>query len=344
MGADVIANLGGVEIDECIGAGEEPGCTPRFGAPAERRRWTPAVADRRLAELAGRQHGVVARWQLEPLGVSAQMIKSRLARGSLHLLHRGVYDVGHRALSAEGRSMAAVLAFGPEAVLSHQSAGQLWKIVPQFAIEPEVTRPGFARGRPGIVVHRSPLPDDETTIVDGIPVTSVPRTLVDLAGLGDERRLERAWNEMEVRELRDRLSVAAVLARHPGRRGTAPLRRLIDGKPLVGITRNELEEGFLALVDRFGLPRPRMNAHLALREKFYEVDCLWERQRVVVELDGHAVHGTRAAFEEDRERDRILLAEGFRVTRVTYRQMQETPAAVAADLAQILGSARSRVG
>ena len=269
--------------------------------------------------------------------MSGQMIKTRLARGSLHLLHLGVYSVGHRAITGDGRRMAAVLAFGPTAVLSHRSAGQAWGFVGQFTGEPEVTRPGRVRGRPGIVVRCSPLPTDEVTVLDAIPVTTVPRTLVDLAGVVDRRQLERAWNQTEVLQLRDLLSVAAVLDRHPGRRGTAALRRLLAAEHPADVTRNDLEEGFVALVDRSGLPRPRMNAHMALRGRFYEVDCLWERQRLVVELDGRAVHGTRTAFEGDRERDRVLLAEGFRVTRVTWHQMRDTPAAVAADLALILG-------
>jgi hypothetical protein len=206
---------------------------------------------------------------------------------------------------------------------------------------PEVTRPTHCSRR-GIVVHRARLRADEVRILDGIPVTSVPRTLVDLAAVLKPRRLERAWNEMEVRGLRDPLSVAAVLDRHPGKRGTAALRGLIASKRPADIARNDLEEGFVALVNRFGLPRPRMNAHIALRGRFYEVDCLWERQRVAVELDGGAVHATWASMEEDRERDRILIAEGFRTPRVTWRQVQDTPADVAADLARILDGPESR--
>jgi hypothetical protein len=328
-----------VKFEENIEVAEDPGCSPRFGGPARRRAvWTTAIADRRLAELARHQHGVVARWQIEPFGMSAEMIKSRLGRGSLHLLHLGVYGVGHRGLTPDGRLMAAVLAVGAEAVLSHQSAAQAWGILPKAPIEPEVTRPRRVRGRPGIVVHRSPLPGDEVTVLDGIPVTTVPRTLVDLAAVVDRRKLERAWNAAEIGERRDRLSVAQILDRHPGRRGTAALRQLIAGKRPADITRNDLEEGFVALVDRFGLPRPRMNAHIALRGKFYEVDCLWERQRVVVELDGREVHGTRTAFESDRERDRVLLAEGYRVTRVTWRQMRNSAPAVATDLSRILAA------
>jgi hypothetical protein len=293
--------------------------------------------DRALARSDGRQHGVVARWQLLDLGMTDGMIKSRTRRGGLHLIHRGVYAVGHRSVTVEGRWMAAVPAFGPHAVLSHRSAGDLWGLVPRARIRPEVTKPGFARGRPHLVVHRASLPGDEIVQVRGIPVTSVPRTMFDLAGMLDERGVERAWNEMEVRRYTDRLSMPDLLERYPGHKGSLLLARLADRKTLpVGITRNELEERFLALVDRFGLPRPRMNAHLAVRGRFYEVDCLWEDLGVAIELDGGEVHRTRRAFEKDRERDRILTAERYTTARLTWAQITETPAEVAADLRQIL--------
>jgi hypothetical protein len=290
-----------------------------------------------MAELAGRQHGVVARWQLQRLGMTAKMVDGRIQRGALHSVHRGVYAVGHRSLAIEGRWMAAVLAFGPEAVLSHRSAGQLWGLVPRSSIAPEVTRRKHAEGRPRLMVHRGSLMADEVGTRWGIPVTSVARTMFDLAAMLDEREVERAWNEMEVREYRVRLSIPALLERYPGRKGAVLLARLAGRKALpVGITRNELEEAFLALVDRFDLPRPRMNVHLAIRDRFYEIDCLWEDRKVAIELDGGGAHGTRRAFESDRERDRILTAERFTTARLTWHQITETPAEVAADLQLIL--------
>jgi Protein of unknown function (DUF559) len=296
-----------------------------------------ADLDRAMAALAGRQHGVVARWQLLGLGLSPQMIKTRIRRGGLGRLHRGVYAVGHRAITVEGRWMAAVLAFGPEAVLSHRSAGQLWGLVPRSRIRPEVTCPTHVAGRPHLIVHQSALPGDEVVRVRGMPVTSVPRTMFDLAGMLKEREVERAWNEMEVRGYTDRLSVPHLLDRYPGRKGSVLLARLAAREALpVGITRNELEERFLALIDRFGLPRPRMNAHLALRGRFYEIDCLWEDLRVAIELDGGGAHGTTRAFQKDRERDRILLAAGYRTARITWDHLQDTPAELADDLRRIL--------
>jgi hypothetical protein len=293
--------------------------------------------DRVVAQLAGRQHGVVARWQLAELGMTPGSIKARMNHGGLQSIHRGVYAVGHRSLTVEGRSMAAVLAFGPHAVLSHRSAGHLWGLVPRGRIRPEVTRPGFVRGRPSLVVHRAELMGDEVVRVRGIPVTSVPRTMFDLAGMLKERDVERAWNEMEVRGYTDRLSVPDLLERYPGRKGSVLLARLAARKTLpVGVTRNDLEEGFLALIDRFGLPRPHMNVHIAIRERFFEFDCLWDDRRVVVELDGGGAHGTTKAFHKDRERDRILLAEGYTTTRITWDHLQQTPAEVADDLRRIL--------
>jgi len=267
------------------------------------------------------------------------MIKTRVAHGGLSRLHRGVYAVGHRATTVESRWMAAVLAHGPEAVLSHRSAGQLWGLYPRSRIAPEVTCPGSGKTKRGIVAHRGSLPGDEVVRVRGIPVTSVPRTMFDLAGMLKEREVERAWNEMEVREYSDRLSVPHLLERYPRRKGSVLLARLANRKTLpVGITRNDFEEAFLALIDRSDLPRPRMNAHLALRGRFYEIDCLWERERVAVELDGGPAHMTKKAFHDNRERDRILTAEGYTATRITWHHLHDTPTEVADDLRQILTS------
>ncbi len=293
------------------------------------------ILDQKVAALAGRQHGVVGRWQLQAIGLTERLIRTRVSHGSLIRLHRGVYAVGHRALTTESRWMAATLAYGSEAVLSHRSAGQLWGIYPRSEIAPEVTVPGSRATKRGIVVHRTSLPTDEVGRRWGMPVTSVARTIFDLAATRTEREVERAWNEMEVREYRLRLSVADLLERYPGRKGTPLLARLAGGKP-VGITRNELEEAFLALIDSFDLPRPRMNADLAIRDRFYEVDALWEDRKVAIELDGGGAHGTRRAFEKDRERDRILTAEGYTTARLTWHQITETPAEVAADLHLIL--------
>ncbi len=232
--------------------------------------------------------------------------------------------------------MAATLAGGRGTVLSHRSAGQAWGIVPRYAIEIELTRPRPFRRRAGIRAHQATLLPDEGREVDGIPVTSPPRTIFDLATVVKPRQLEQAFNELEVRGLTDELSVPDLLERYPRRGGAAALRALLASEEPGGITRRELEEGFVGLLDAHGLPRSQLNAVLSLRGRFFEVDCLWRRQRVIVELDGRAAHGTRRAFEADRERDRILQAEGWRVARVTWRQMRDDASAVAADLRRLL--------
>jgi predicted transcriptional regulator of viral defense system len=187
---------------------------------AEQRKLNTENLDRSMARLAGEQHGVVGRWQLEALGFTEQLIRTRMAHGGLNRLHRGVYAVGHRALTVESRWMAAVLAHGPEAVLSHRSAGQLWGIYPRSRIAPEVTCPGSKKTKGGIVAHRGSLPAEEVGRRWEIPVTSVARTMLDLAATRPEREVERAWDQMEFREYRHRLSVPDLLERHPRRPGS----------------------------------------------------------------------------------------------------------------------------
>jgi very-short-patch-repair endonuclease len=229
--------------------------------------------------------------------------------------------------------MAAVLAAGEGAVLSHRSAARLWQLLPPAAEWADVTcPPGRVVRRKGIVSHESPMRDDEREVVDGIPVTAPFRTIFDLAAVVGERELERAWHEAQAQELKAKVSLPVLLERYPGRRGTQHLRMLLESKGPETITRNDFEEAFLALVDAYGLPRPRINADLALRGRFIEIDCLWERERVALELDSRGVHGTPRNFESDRQRDRILVAEGWRTMRVTWRQLRDEPEAIMGDL------------
>ncbi len=196
----------------------------------------------------------------------------------------------------------------------------------------DVTRPVRRVRRDGILSHRAEVADDERDLVDGIPVTSVFRTVFDLAAVLKLRELERAWHEAEVQGLRDRVSLPMLLERYPGRRGARNLRALLKADEPVGFTRNDFEEAFLALVDARGVRRPRMNAGLAMRGRIFEIDALWEDERVAVELDSRSVHKTDRNFEGDRQRDRILLAEGWRTVRVTWRQLHDEPDEVVADL------------
>jgi very-short-patch-repair endonuclease len=263
-------------------------------------------------------------------------IGRRLEQGRLHEVHRGVYVVGVRRISRKGRWMAAVLACGEDALLGYRSAGRLWGVLPPASEWVDVMRSGRGGDREGIVSHRGSVPEDEREVVDGIPVTSPFRTVFDLAGVLDKRGLERAWHEAEVRGLRDRVSLPMLLERYPGRRGSRNLRALLEAAEPVGFTRNDFEEAFVALVDAHCLRRPRMNGDLHLRGRFFQIDALWEEERVAVELDSRGIHGTNRNFEADRQRDRILLAEGWRTVRVTWRHLQEEPDAVAADLKQAL--------
>jgi hypothetical protein len=196
----------------------------------------------------------------------------------------------------------------------------------------EVTRPRTYRGRAGIRAHRGLLRPDEVGWVDGIPVTSPFRTAFDLASLGERRLVERVLHEIEVRRLTDAVSFEELLWRHPRKRGAPLLRDVLASRAPVGVTRNEFEEAFVAFLDEYGLPRPEMNAALSVRERFFEVDALWRRQRLAVELDGREVHDTDDRFESDRERDRILLAEGWQTMRITWRHLQNGREEVAADL------------
>jgi very-short-patch-repair endonuclease len=235
--------------------------------------------------------------------------------------------------------MAAVLAAGERSLLSHRSAARLWQLLPPAAEWIDVTSPpGRVVRRRGIVSHESPVRNDERAVEDGIPVTSVFRTIFDLSAVVELRELERAFHEAEVRGLRDRVSLPMLLERYPRRRGARNLRAVLGSAEPVAITRNDFEEAFLALVDANGLPRPRMNADLMARGRFFEIDALWDRERVAVELDSRSVHGTTKRFESDRERDRILVAEGWKTMRVTWRQLQDEPEAIAADLRLALGS------
>ncbi|MGN6215645.1 MAG: type IV toxin-antitoxin system AbiEi family antitoxin domain-containing protein [Solirubrobacterales bacterium] len=290
-----------------------------------------------MARIAQRQHGVIGRRQLLALGMGRRAIVGRLQRGQLHELHRGTYVVGVRRISRKGRWMAAVLACGEGTVLSHRSAARLWRLLPAAAESIDVTCPSGQIARKGIVGHRSTIAEDEWLVEDGIPVTEPFRTIFDLAAVAGRRELERAWHEALAQELKARVSLPILLERYPGRRGAQNLRALLESRAPETVTRNDFEEAFLALVDAYGLPRPRMNADLALRGRFFEIDCLWERERVVLELDSRGVHGTPKKFESDRQRDRILLAEGWRTMRVTWRQLQQEPAAIVADLSLALG-------
>lgn len=300
------------------------------------------VGDMRVADLAGRQYGVVARRQLLDAGLSRDAIAHRIETGRLFRLHRGVYSVGHRSPPQEGLWMAGVLAGGEGAVLSHRSAAALWGLCGAVQAKVEVTSSRSTRSSGSLRRHCAHLPRDEMTIRRRIPVTTVSRTLLDLAAEVAIVEFERAVREAEFLRLPDRPPLAELLARYPRRRGARAARVTLErlGRLAPGDSRSHLEDRFLRFAARARLPMPETNVVLRLGGRTYEADCLWRVERLVVELDGHEAHGTRSAFESDRERDRLLQVAGWTVIRVTHRQLG-SPRALAADIRHLLQRTRS---
>jgi hypothetical protein len=273
--------------------------------------------DARLARLAARQHGVVSAGQLYELGFDRYAVRRRVEAGRLHRLHRGVYAVGHTIVPPRGRWLAAVLACGPGAVLSHRSAAALWGIRPTAAarIDVTVSHTSGVRSTAAIVVHRSRRPIESLTR-DGIPVTTAGQTLADLATALPRRQLEKACEAAEALQLHIDVDPA-----HPG------AKRLHEAgaHDLTHTTRSPLEDDFLALCDRHQIPRPLVNIYV----EGFLVDFCWPDERLIVETDGGR-HLTRAAFERDRARDAVLTARGWRVMRFTTKQVRRGPERVAA--------------
>jgi very-short-patch-repair endonuclease len=284
--------------------------------------------DARLAAVARRQYGVITRKQLRAVGLGEHGIAERVRTRRLIRLHRGVYALGHDALKPQARWLAAVLACGDGAVLSHASAAAHWKIRQTAAATIDVTVPvRTGRGRrKGIRVHRSGrLRDNEVTIREGIATTTVERTLLDPADALGREALKRTIDEAEYLGLLDLTSLIAVVESNPGRRG-ATLLRLAGAQP--ERTRTDLEASFLALVQRYGLPRPLVNAPIGE----YEADFFWPAAGLVVETDGLAAHGTRTAMVRDRRRDRQLKRAGIHTMRLTDDDLREEAAAIAEDI------------
>jgi hypothetical protein len=295
--------------------------------------------DREIAALAGRQHGVVALWQLVALGLTANAVTQRVEAGRLHRLYRGVFSVGHRVLRPEGHLMAAALACGPDAVISYIDAAELHGI----------RRRGYARTRIHVTcptragrrekrlrIHRGDkLRAQDVTRVDRIPCTAVPRTLLDLAETGPvHREVERA----EALGIFDLTAINELLERSNGRRGAQRLWQAVtDAQP--AFTRSDIEDMVLTICEDAGLPRPLVNVWIPRIEK--EVDFMWPKPRVIVEADSHEHHGTPSAREADYRRDRLLRNLGWRVERVTWREIVHEPKTVAAVIRDALTAAAS---
>jgi very-short-patch-repair endonuclease len=273
-----------------------------------------ANTDQVIARIAARQHGVVSAAQLTEAGIHDYTVTRRVQAGRLHRIHRAVYAVGYNRLTFEGRCMAAVLALGEGAVVSHRSAASLWGMLKPHSGPIHVSVPGDGgrRKRPGITIHRShSLIAGVRTRRNDIGVTKPARTLKDLHRTVAEEIYQRA-----VRRALD--------------------LRLIGSDDLKGeeeFMRSKLELLMFRLCRRHRLPQPEVNA----RVDRFEVDFLWRDQKVIVETDSWRHHGDRAAFERDRARDARLHSHGFRVLRFTWRQIRETPEFVARTLRDLLG-------
>jgi hypothetical protein len=291
-----------------------------------------------IAHVAERQHGVVSVAQLQLVGLSKSAVSKRARYGRLTRIHRGVYAVGHGRLTMHGRWMAAVLACGPEAVLSHRSSAGLVGLRPDNRARTDVTVPSpSARRRPGIDVHMSTtLEPADVTNVDGILCTTVARTLLDLADVVPRRGVERAVDQAEVLRVFDLRAVREVLSRSNGRRGAGILQAVLAGYDGPTITDRELEERFFAICRGAGVPNPEVNSWVQLEGGAVKADFLWRSERLVVETDGWTSHGTRQAFEDDRRRDRRLRLAGYEVVRFTWRDVVDAAGEVAAILARLL--------
>lgn len=281
--------------------------------------------DRVIGEIASRQHGLVTRAQLLAAGIGRGAIERRLRTGSLIRVHRGVYLVGHTAVGPYTRQMAAVLACGDGAVLSHRSACDLWKLLPHPANtgDADVTvAAGRAVARPGIRIHRTDsLARGDIRIIESIPVTTPARTILDLGGVLDADDLERAVAEAHARSLARDRALRDQLARNGRRPGVASLRALLDRVTDPALTHSEAEHLLLRLVRRSPIPHPAVNVRIGQ----FKVDFLWREQRLIVEVDGFAFHSGHTAFQRDRRRGAELTAMGFSVMLVTWRQLVDEP-------------------
>jgi very-short-patch-repair endonuclease len=287
------------------------------------------TVEEKLARIAGAHHGVATRAELLRAGISRDEIAHRLRVGALIREHKGVYRVGHRAPSVEARYLAAVRACGEGAVLSGRAAAHLHRLLKGSAPPPEVTAP-TKRHVPGVRTRRSCIGARETTSVRGIPVTTVPRTLVDLAAVLELDDLARACHEAGVRYRTTPKQVEAVLARRSNSRGAPKLRAVMRGG--VHVTLSELERRFLELLRAEGLVLPRTNRVAGARR----VDCRWPEQRLIVELDSYRYHNSRHAWEQDRRREREARARGYEFRRYTHDDVFKDPRLMLRELRGLL--------
>jgi Transcriptional regulator, AbiEi antitoxin len=300
-----MAHVGGFEVD--------------IRPPDGPRQW--------IAELARRQQGVVAHWQLIEGGLSPSAVQRLIRAGWLQPLYVGVYAVGHRAMSWLGRCRAGVFAGGRDALLSHQPAGGLWEVHRSSSSAIHITVPRSRPGAAGLRVHRvRSLHPEDVTEIDGIPVTSLARTFLDNAEVLPVRQVIRMIEEAERRQVFDLGALERLLARSHGRHGVKPLRAALaqlNGEP--ARVNSDWERDFLDFCDDHGIQRPEVNAMV---ERF-EVDAFWRHAGLVVELDSWTHHRGRSAFENDREKIAALQLAGYVVLPITWRRLAREPEVVA---------------
>jgi very-short-patch-repair endonuclease len=276
-------------------------------------------ADGVIATLAGHQHGVVARCQLLQAGVTSRQIKRRLAAGRLHQVHRGIYLVGHAVPPSHAREMAALLACGPQAVLSHRSAASIWNLLHYPATAPVciTVPPGRSATRPRIELHRAHLERRDVRHRRAPRLTSPPRTILDLSAELDPEELEHVVAEANYRRLASERELQAQLAHNRGKRGSGRLRRVLDLPGGPRRTRSRAERRMVRLIRGARLTGYETNARI----HGYEVDVLWRDLGFAVEIDGYDGHSGRIAFERDRLKIATLKARGVDVMPVTGRQL-----------------------
>jgi very-short-patch-repair endonuclease len=291
-----------------------------------RRHLLTAGVDHAVAALAARQFGIVTRAQLVAAGLAPRAIDRRLSAGRLHRLHSGIYAVRHQAPSREARWMAAVLACGPGAVLSHRSAATLWRIRDGEGPRPDVTVAPSGRRHPAITIHRSQLEPQDRTVQAGIPVTTPTRTFIDLEHEVDDDDLAQALREVQYQRRFNLKEAQALLARRPSRKLTALLKDLI-------LVQNRLEARLIKLCDRYKLPRPLTQQVVRTGQR---VDFLWPDHHLIVETDGWEAHGTRTAFQADRTASNTLQLAGYTILRFTDADVEHRPTEVARQLKRAL--------
>ena len=287
----------------------------------------PRTVEEVVAGIASRAHGVVTRDELLEAGVSSKEIRRRLEKGALIRVYRGVYRAGHTAPSRESRYMAATKAGGEGAVLCGKAAAHLLGILRSPSPPPPEVMTPTERKPKGLTTRRTRTIDRrEVTVVDGIPVTTVPRTLVDLAAVLTPEDLARACHEAGVKYRTTPKQVEAVLKRHPKAKGAAILRAIVGGE--VKVVLSKLETRFLERLKAENLPLPDTNRPAGGRR----VDCRWPDHRLTVELDGFRFHNSRHSWDQGNKREREARARGDEFRRYTYADVFEDPAYMLTEL------------